>query len=243
MELDKDGKPITASTAAGTPDERLKKFVGADGKVDVEKLSQSYLETERMAHEATSKRAEAERAYAVLAEQLGDKSHGMAGVDGVAGRDGEDGERVTTAEKPLTRADAQPVVQGMLELIHPEVAFDPATNVPKNQKFWDGLVGYVKTLPLSVKQAIAAGDFQAQDWAIKQYKAFSGATQKTGTATGSASQGERPNFIEGASPSVDGGKKQWTKAEIDNLIQHNPKEYARIADTDIADAYKEGRVK
>jgi hypothetical protein len=235
-----EAKATTGTTPAAAIPENLKKFYEADGKLNVEKLSQSYLETEHMAHEATQKRADAERAYGVLAGQL---ENVRTNASGAAGRSGGDDD--ADSERPLTKADTAPVVQAFIELIHPEVANDPATGAPKDPKFWDGLIAYVKTLPPQMKQSIAAGDFQAQDWAIKQYKAARGGTSRqTSSASSSTSNGtERPNFQEGTTPGNGDGKKQWTHEEIKSLIHQNPKEYARLAETEIAEAYREGRVK
>src|SRR3990172_1379025 len=237
-------KPITEAAAAGAVPTDLEKFKGTDGKLDTAKLSQGYLEAQKMAHEATVKRGETERAYAVLVEQFG----GAAAAGAASGADGRGsaGADDTTAfeeEQPLTRKDAQHVVQGLIELVHPEVALDPATNAPKDKVFFDGLITYVKTLPTPVKKAILAGDYSAQDWAIKQYKAIRGAAKPTASTADSLPTGDKPNFIEGASPSVGGSKKTWTAEEIKTLMRQNPGEYAKIADTEIAQAYAEGRVK
>lgn len=234
-----DVKPTTPSAGAGAVPKELEKFKGSDGKLDAEKMAQSYLEAQKMAHEATEGRAAAERAYAALTEQIersGVRPDAGPGRGADAGDDGG-------SDEPLTRADARPVVTAFIELIHPEVAVDPATGKPKDEKFFDGLKRYVATLPLPVKQAIVAGDFSAQDWAIKQYKAVMGGAGKAGPAAGSQPSGEKPNFIEGATPGGGDGKKTWTVAEIRQLAAQNPKEYARLADTEIAEAYKEGRVK
>jgi len=238
-----DIKPITGAAAAGAVPTELEKFKGVDGQLDVAKLSQGYLETQKMAHEATTKRSEAERAYAVLAEQIGGAA--AAGAVGAGGRTREADDDGASEGEPLTRGEAKPVVQAFIELVHPEVAIDPATNAPKDQKFYDGLIGYVKTLPLSVKQAILAGDFSAQDWAIKQYKAVRGVSHAAGSSAGvgGSAGSEKPNFIEGGSPGGGAGKKQWTHEEIQQLARQNPGEYAKLADTEIAQAYDEGRVK
>jgi hypothetical protein len=241
--IGEEAKPTTSVTEAGSVPAGLEKFAGADGKLDVAKLSASYLETEHMAHEANQKRADAERSYAVLAEQLGGAARAAAAEGGAAGRGGYREDEPIAESKPLTMADAQPIVQGFIELIHPEIAFDPAINAYKDPAFINGLKGYVQALPASVKQAIAGGDFATQDWAIKQCKAIRGGAAKPASSVVAAPSGEKPNFMEGATPGNGDGKKQWTKEEIRSLASQNPKEYARLADTEIAEAYEEGRVK
>src|SRR3990172_11940494 len=189
-------KPITEAAAAGAVPTDLEKFKGTDGKLDTAKLSQGYLEAQKMAHEATVKRGETERAYAVLVEQFG----GAAAAGAASGADGRGSagadDAAASEEEPLTRKDTQPVVQAFIELVHPEVALDPATNAPKDKAFFDGLIAYVKTLPTSVKKSILVGDFSAQDWAIKQYKAMRGAAKPIASTADSLPTGDKPNFIE-----------------------------------------------
>jgi len=229
----------TDSPAVSVPD----KFKTQDGSVDVAKLSQAYAEVEKKATLEAQKRAELERAY-----QLALATAGPAGVVGAPEAGVADGRSSTVGaemdDEPITARAARPVVQTLLTLAHPELALNESGE-PANPEFVDGLVKYMRSLPPTIKQSIAAGDFMTTEWAVREYKALTKARTST-VSTNRTSPGGAgtPNFIEGNSAganSVNTGTV-YSKSQIRDMMLNNPREYARIAE-DVAKAYKEGRVK
>jgi hypothetical protein len=230
-------KPITVEgDAAGNVPKSLAKFVGADGELDTSKLVQSFLDAEAKVTVESQKRSDAERAYSILADSFA----GGDGDDAGAGRK----PAARKSDEPLRQSDAKPVVKALIEMTHPELTVDPVTGKFKNPEFFDGLKVYVGSMPMHIKQAIAEGDFEATDWAVRQYKVYKAAGAASARKSGEGPGGEMtPNFIEGGSNSHEAIGKTWTKAEIMALMKDNPKEYAKLADTEIAKAYDEGRVR
>jgi hypothetical protein len=141
----------------------------------------------------------------------------------------------------VTNRSAKPVVQTLLVLAHPELEMDVETGQPKNPKFYDGLFKYMKGLPAGTRQAIANGDFQTVEWAVREYKALS--RTSASTQTGGGGGGFKPNFVEGGSPA--GGAPAGTvysRSEMRKKMLQNPDEYARLSE-DYGKAINEGRVK
>ena len=235
--------------------EKLNKFRNEDGTLDLVKLSQGYVESEKMAHEATTKRAEAERAYQLaVAEQ--DENRRRVDPYGAGGDAGEPGRYSTQqptspdeaelgTEEYVRTEDAQPVIQAIVETVHPEISYDFEKGQYKDPEFMNGLKLYVARLPMNVKQSIRAGSFESTDWAIRQYKLLRGKAQEPNPNNSSqtALGGPKPNFSESSSSSQsEMGGKIWSKKEIKDLYTHNRAEYARRAD-EISKAYEEKRVK
>jgi len=216
----------------------LEKFTGSDGKVDYAKVSQAYLDAEKKATDEAQKRTEAERAYQMAITGFGPTP--ASGAIGGDGRGSATGDDIDDAD-PVTNAAAKPVVQKLLILAHPELDLDAETGEPKNPKFYDGLLRYMRSLPASTQAAIKRGDFQATEWSVRSYKAFSG--MKTNSVSGGGVGGARPNFVEGGSPT--GGAAagtSYSRSEIRKMMLRNPEEYARISD-DYGKALEEGRTK
>jgi len=249
-----DATKNAQAAGAGSIPKGLEKFAGADGALDVAKLSQSYLEVEKKATDESQRRSAAEKSYASLAESLsggaggddagGDDDAGAGGDDADAGRS-TDASKKTTVPAVFTRQEAVPLVQSFIAMVHPEVAIDPKTNDFANKEFIAGLKKYVSGLPMAVKQSIAQFDYTATDWAIRQYKALQGAgvAARSGGGSGAGTgAGQKVQFLEGGSTGGTGEGKSWTHAEIRELHLHNPKEYAKQAD-EISKAFEEGRVK
>jgi hypothetical protein len=224
--------------AAGSVPKSLEKFIGADGELDTSKLIQSYAEAEAKVTEESQKRSDAERAYTILTESYA--AFGDEGDNSGAGR--RPAARKT--DEPLHQSDAKPVVKALIELAHPEFAVDPATGKFKDPKFFDEFKVYVASMPQNIKQSIGNGEYEAIDWAARQFKAFKkqGAASTARGGEGSGRELE-PNFLEGGSNAHETTGKVWTHAEIKALMKSNPAEYAKLADTEIAKAYDEGRVK
>jgi hypothetical protein len=219
--------------------ENLKKFAGADGKIDLAKLSQSVSEADKKATQDAQKRADAERAYAMAVAGFGAMpgagSPGAGGVDGRGSDEGLDAE----GDEPVTARDAKPIVTSLLVLTHPELAVDERGE-PVNPKFYDGLFKYMRGLPASMKAALKSGDFQTVEWAVREYKALSKTSASGG---GGGVGGARPNFVEGGSPG--GGTPAGTtysRADIRKMMRDNPDDYAKIS-ADYGKAMDEGRVK
>lgn len=213
----------------------LDKFKGSDGDIDVAKLAQSYQELERKLTEEAQRRAESEKAYALLAGVIGTPS--APENEGRVAPSYPQQQPEPVEDEPLTARDAKPVVQALIGLAHPELSVDPATGKVKDEEFFNGLVGYMRTLPMYNQIAIAKGDFYTMDWAIRQYKAIKAKSAVKGGAS--------YNYIEGASAgdnTKSTGGTVYSRRELTRLMAENPKEYARIAD-DIAKAYAEGRIK
>lgn len=237
-------KSITLQDDGADIPANLKKFVDpTTGELDASKLVQSYGEAEKKVTEESQKRSDAERAYQILAD-------GYVTDDGTAGGAGDGGDTGTgrkpakaASDEPLRQSDARPVVKAVLEISHPELATDPATGKIRDQKFLDEFKAYAVTLHPAVKQLMAQGDYESIDWAVRQFKAFKGSPAAR-AKSGSPGAGDfKPNFVEGGSNATDATGKVWTKAEIRQLQMKNPAEYAKLADTEIAQAYAEGRVK
>lgn len=234
-----EGATIPAATGTESVPENLKKFIGEDGKIDVAKLSQSYLESEKSRTQESQRRADLERAYQASLRSAPDGT-GYTG-------DGREADEDAGTERPITYKETAPFAQALLEMQHPEIALDPATGGFKaeNQGFIDGLKSYIRTLPMDLQQSIAKGSFEKTHWALNQYKALRKAGSG-GAAGGGAVQpssgSARPNFIEGGSVGASGTEKTWTHSEIRSLIRDNPNEYAKKAD-EIFQAIQQGRVK
>ena len=254
MEKDTDLNNSEAPGAEETVPESLQKFKNEDGTLDVAKLSQGYMESEKMAHEANQKRAEADRALQLAQAGPVTDPYGVGREAPGAGRsqasDTDDAEyqddtTEKVSEREYVRAeDAQPVIQALIETTHPEVVFDPAKGQFANPEFIAGLKGFVATLPLATKQSIARGEFASTEWAIRHYKKLRGGEQETAsqTHTNFAGGQEKPNFTEGSSSTAQSGDQvMWSRAKIKKLYTQNRAEYAR-REAEISKAYKEGRV-
>jgi hypothetical protein len=236
--------PAAGGGNAGEPGipKELEKFKGTDGKLDYTKLSQGYLDAEKKATQESQKRAEAERAYNIALTGFGAGS--AAAPSGSATEDrgsATDVGNEVDDDDPVTNKAAKPVVQTLLVLTHPELETDTETGEPKNPKFYDGLLKYMRGLPVGIRQQIKNGDFQMTEWAVREYKALTGA--KARSASGGGEGGARPNFVEGGSPA--GGAPSGTvysRAEMRKMMLHNPGDYARLSE-DYGKALAEGRVK
>jgi len=233
-------KGATTPATGAAPDatavpKGLEKF-SSEGKLDAAKLGEGYLNLEKQSTQTSQKLAEIERTMAMM-------SAGMyGGGTGDTGRGADQGRSEEEDTVPLTRAEARPVVQGFLELAHPEIAFDHEKGKFKDETFMAELQTFTRSLPVTVKQAIAAGDFTMTDWAIKQFKALKGKAA-SGAAQAGGGSSVKPNFAEGASPGVQQGGKTYSRSDMRKLMTDNPAEYARIADSELGKAYEEGRVK
>ncbi len=236
-----DEKGATTPAAGAAPDQTalpkgLEKFAGSDGKLDAAKLGEGYLNLEKMSTQTSQKLAEVERTISIMSTA----GAGGGGIP-VAGQGADTGRSEETDTEPITRAEARPVVQGFLEMTHPEIAIDPMTGKFKNEAFIAELKTFTAGLPPQVKEAIRLGDFAMTDWAIRQFKALKSKVQAAGAAGGDG--GVKPNFAEGGSPTNQSGGKTYSRAELQKLMVQNPAEYARIADSELGKAYEEGRVK
>jgi hypothetical protein len=227
-----------SAAESGVPKD-LEKFKGADGKLDLVKLSQGYLDSEKKATQEAQKRAEAERAYSIAITGFGDTGREVPGAGVADGRGSGTGAGVDDDE-PVTNKSAKPVVQTLLVLAHPELELDPSTNEPKNPKFYDGLLTYMKGLPVSIRTAIRNGDFQMTEWAVREYKAL---TKTRASASSGGGEGTKPNFVEGGGPSSGASAgPSYSRSEMKKMMLQSPSEYAKLSD-DYGKAIAEGRVK
>lgn len=236
----KTGNP--ESTGSDSIPSNLVKFVGADGKVDMAKLSQSYQEAEQKITATTQELAEERRRQA-------ERTAAPAQPTNVVK---ESGRKITledlatdpdavirSAVAETAAASGQPMAEAMIAIAHPEVAVLPDGKY-KDPEFVKGLQEWAKTLPVETQKSLANRNYSTMEWAVRQYKYM---REKASTSTPDQTK-PRPNFSESASSAssqVPAGKV-YSRSEIRNMYVKEPAKYRALAD-DIAKAYNEGRVK
>jgi len=213
--------------AEGAIPKGLERFAGQDGKIDFNKLGESYLTLEQDYHKRNQEHTTLTRAYQVLANKVG--AVPPANPEEVRGKEIESFTAdpqgyVAGAAKKVVSEEAASLGGILISLAHPELN-DP--------KFKAGLDEFCNTqLPPSMNLS----DFRTADWAIKLYKEH---------AAGGPVKSGSPALPHSESPSgavKQPAGKQWSRTEIKKLQWENPAEYARQAD-EISAAYNEGRVK
>lgn len=229
------GTVIPSPSGAGAQptsevNERLKRFVGADGGVDSSKLAPAYLELESVVGTQTHKLSALEKAYSALASRLETSSPAPAVA---APSTEEELEAMMREPKGFVRetvnSEIKPVAVAiqvaLLEMEHPEL---------KDAKFKEGLKDFISTLPVGMKSAFE--DYETARFIIRMYKEQSG-VKPNGSAQ------EVPHS---ESPSASAGAQiagpVYSRTEVLKMMRERPDEYAKIAD-DVTKAYTEGRIK
>lgn len=216
-----------AEQGAGVP-KGLERFAGQDGKVDLNKLGQSYLELERGFHGTKQEMAALQRAYSALAPKA-------APADPVEDVN-QEMERFVQSPKKFTESVAQESINSqarqvkaaILELAHPEM---------KDPQFKKELQEFAaRELPPTMQANL--DDYYTADWVVKLFK-----QQKQGAAGAGADEGQASGSQHIESPSGSPSKvgKTWKRSEILKMQHEHPDEYERQADA-IAQAYDENRV-
>ncbi len=203
----------------------LEQFAGSDGKLDLNKLGQSYLKLNEGFQKKSRDYATLQRSYDALAP----KKEEERVVDSEAERGRQFGE---LAEKPkeyiesiarsTTANEAKAVKSAILYLAHPELS-DP--------EFKKGVDEFAATLPPVVQANL--DDYYTADWVVKKYK------------EGLKPAGEAAAANTGGSPHLESPTKGAPKVgkiyKRSDLRKMPRSEYAKIAE-DVAKAYEEGRV-
>lgn len=200
-----------AQPASQVPDS-LKKFANEKGEIDVAKLGQSYLESERRMRQLESERRQPTAPPPEPANAPDPDEQLKALVNDPEGYIASVLERATA---PLT----QSLAQAALFRAHPEL---------QDSTYFQEVESWKNTLPESVR--VLENTVDGADFLVKLYK-----REKTKPANPAL-----PN-IEHPSNSAPAGKKTYRRSEIRNLMRTNPAEYSRLSG-DIAAAYQEGRV-
>ncbi len=239
-------------TGTGSPEavpEALKAFVDATGKMDMQKLAQSYSEAQKKITDVSQESIAAKRAYEELLATAGMSSVAPAAAKPdptVTGRKPLTVDQlVTNPEQAIdsridekTSTSAKQVTEALLAIEHPELARDEEGKFAKPE-FVDGLLKYAKTLPPTTRMAMAQGDYATAAHVIRTYKALQ---RKAAEQVGSSVQTEKPNFSEsGKSSTTRKPGKVWTRSEIREMIARKPEEY-RKNEAEIDKAYEEDRV-
>lgn len=265
MEVDANGKPVTSAStdAAGKGSKgseipkELQKFIDpATNQVDFSKVAQSISEAEKKISETSREKAATEAAYKELAVRVGGGSEAAAKPSGDVRASGRKISVEDVAENPdaairgaaaeTFAALAQPVVDDILAIAHPEIAQvgidDEGKPVYRDPDFVKGLRAFVATLPPGMKQSL--GDLRSAKYVItlyKQLKQEKADAEKN--ATRETAETKKTNFSESAkqpSKSSTGGKI-WKRSEIREMIARRPEEYSR-REAEIDAAYAEDRV-
>lgn len=250
-----DVKKTAATSTESTVEvpENLKRFVGEDGKVDFEKVSQSFREAEGKVTKTSQEAATLKQAYDQIVSTIGNKTAEGATVVGKTAT----GRKLTVEEivadpdaaiRGAARGEfenlAKPVVDMLIAVAHPEVAEtigEDGSTVYGDPEFVDSLQKYMARLPVGMKQAIANRDYATIDHVIKTVKGLRKKAASVDTDEGKE-KGLKTNFAEGGKgPVKKSNGKIWTRSEIRELYTRNRSEYARRED-EITKAYDEDRV-
>lgn len=201
-----------AQPASQVPDS-LKKFANEKGEIDVAKLGQSYLESERRMRQLESEKRNPPIAPPPEPAHAPDPDEQLKAL--VNDPEGYIASVLERATAPLT----QSLAQAALFRAHPEL---------QDSTYFAEVESWKNTLPESVR--VLENTVDGADFLVKLYKREK--TKPTNPALPS---------IEHPSNSAPAGKKTYRRSEIRNLMRTNPSEYARLSG-DISLAYQEGRV-
>lgn len=217
----------------------MEKFVGTDGKIDVNKLSESYLESEKTLRSGQTQNAELRQALTAVSSkiELDEKNSSAAtptppvdtdeALRKLAENPHEFIKSIASEEmKRLGDPLAEQLSLATLQNAHPEL---------KDQKFSDGLKQWMSTLPPAV--SAVEGTLDGADYLVREYKKHAGIQTD-------ASPQARPSVTNNERPSVGGRSltgQRFSGSQIRELIRTNPKEYARLEPA-ILLARREGRV-
>lgn len=206
----------------------LERFAGQDGKIDLNKLGEGYLNLEKGFHKSNQELSALQRAYQALAPKA---EAPMADPEEARGREFENFVKDPKAytegvARASVSSEAKLVKAAILELAHPEM---------KDMAFKEGLNKFAATLPPNIQASL--DDYNTADWVIKLYKQ----QYKPDEANANV---ERPSsqHIESPSgtPPTKGGKT-YKRSEILEMQYKHPAEYEAKAE-EISQAYREGRV-
>lgn len=273
MKVDATGKPVEegAAAASGGGDGKktvaipksLERFVDStSGTLDMEKVAENLLESERKVTKAGEEKATIQAAYEALVAQGGDKV--KAAPVNATGRKKVTVDDLTIDPDAVIRGTVNEEVEGdrravssmLLAMAHPEMAevIDEGTGETRfaDPEFAAGLKRYIGTLPRTTQAALKAMDYQTMDHTIKTFKALRAkiAAQKDETLEEAEERlpsrrrtGEvKTNFAEsGRGATKKTGGKIWRTAEIREMIARHPEEYAKN-EAEITKAYEEDRV-
>lgn len=234
----------------------LHKFVDPETKqIDYAKVAQSISEAERKISETSREKAATEAAYKELAARVGSPT-GESTATGDVKKSGRkiSVEDVATDPDAVIRGAAseavaslaQPVVDDLLAIAHPEVAQvgvdEEGKAIYKDPEFVKGLQKFVGGLPVAMKQSL--GDLRTAKYVIMLYKQIREGKQSTETKKNEETATKKAGlFSESARQPArtTGGGKIFKRSEIREMIARHPDEYAR-REAEIETAYAEDRV-
>ncbi len=267
MEVDSTGKPITSASTdaakggagggseipADLPKELHKFYDPATKTVDYAKVAQSIGEAERKISDTSLEKGAIESAYKELAGRIGG-GEGAAGDVKKSGRkisvediatDPEAAVRSVAGDQFSTMA--QPVVDAVIAMNHPEVAQvgigDDGKPVYRDPEFVAGLKRFVGGMPKAIQGNL--GNFETANYVISLYKSQLGKAAQDREVNHDVIKEKGGVFSESSkqpSKAATGkGGKIWSRSEIRELIGRHPEEYAR-REAEIEQAYVEDRV-